>query len=269
MVKVADISNYDYDQDVTNSDGWVPAFKAAGIEGVIIGSQWMNKARWQVEKCKAGGLPVVATYAEPNVATAISLAGVAGCSTVCIVIEPGGIQDVQLLRSGIADVRAAGLVPVLYGNRGDVLATADLPEFKSIPLWIASYFDDHHVINSVSWWPELWGHQYTSTEYIAGKNRDVSEVFEGEDMTIPDDLLLALYAGSEAKDDAGVLLPTADRLALAKYRMEQAASGQAQSVAEMAASAKANLAEHIANTAAGVGGPVPEHTHAGGKVIRP
>lgn len=183
-MKVCDISNYDYDQDITNPDGWVAALQAAGVEAVIIGSQDMGKARWQVERCKAGGLPIIATYAEPDVTTAISLAGVAGCSTVCIVIEPGGIQDVQLLRSGIADVRAAGLVPVLYGNRGDVLATAGLPEFQAIPLWFASYFDDHRVITSVDWWPELWGHQFTSTEYIAGKNRDISEVFtEDTDMT--------------------------------------------------------------------------------------
>jgi hypothetical protein len=43
-VKASDVSNYDSDFDAHSGSDWVAEFKAAGIEGLIIGSQWMDKA---------------------------------------------------------------------------------------------------------------------------------------------------------------------------------------------------------------------------------
>lgn len=177
-MKTSDISNYDYDQDIHNPDGWVPAFKAAGVEAVIIGSQWLEKARWQIEKCKAGGLRIIAIYAEPDYDGAIVLAKECGANIIPLAYEPGSIQSHDELWAGIIAVRAAGLVPKIYGNMYDVFWAATDARFHDVGLWFASYFDDHHIITDLSWWPEVWAHQYTSTEYILGKNRDMSEIFK-------------------------------------------------------------------------------------------
>lgn len=177
-MKISDISNYDYDHDIGNPDGWVQGFKDAGVEGFIVGSQWMSKALWQVQRILAAGMPVIATYAEPNVDTAITLAQVAGADTVCLVYEPGGIQSHDDLYAGVVAVRAAGMQPVLYGNMYDIFWAASDERFHDLPLWFASYFNDRHILSSVDFWPVLWGHQYTSTEFIAGRNRDLSEVYD-------------------------------------------------------------------------------------------
>jgi hypothetical protein len=204
-MKVCDISNYDYDQDITNPLSWLNAFKLNGIEAVIIGSQWMGKARWQLDQCNQMLMPVIATYAEPDVGTAIALASEAGCSIVAIVIEPGGVQDINVLRAGIDLIRANSMTPKLYGNKGDVLAlTQGSSEFYDIELWFASYFDDQHIIYSVDFWPKLWGHQYTSTEVIAGKRRDLSEIFEEvlsmTDKETLDEIVKAVFGTKERMD---------------------------------------------------------------------
>lgn len=206
-MRVADVSNYDYniDHQQADPDAWVQAFKDAGIEGVIIGSQNMAMARWQAAGCRDRAMPIVATYAEPDVDGAIHLARENSARTVCIVIEPGGIQDINEVRAAVAKVRAAGMLPALYGNRGDVLATTGgAAEFTAIPLWLASYYDDHRVISNVDWWPTLWGHQFTSTMFIAGKNRDVSEVFQEEDdMAIDSDTFRAFMKAYFVPDPPG------------------------------------------------------------------
>ena len=186
-MKVADISNYDYDQDIYNPDGWVQALIEAGVEGFIIGSQNMMKARWQLEHIRTAGSPVVATYAEPNVTTAIQLAEESGAKRVCIVIEPGGIRTLSELRAGIANVRAHLLKPTIYGNRSDILALiGDSLEFEDVPLWFASYGLNDGTkapVTEVDFGGfTVWAHQYTSTAYIAGKNRDLNYVFEEDDM---------------------------------------------------------------------------------------
>lgn len=177
-MKAVDLSNYDYDVDINDPDGWVPALQAAGVEAAIIGSQWMDKARWQLAKCKEYGLPVIGCYAEPDYDGAIELAQEAGAGIVPLAYETGSIQNHETLWAGVCAVRAAGLTPKIYGNMYDVSWAATDVRFHDIGLWFAGYFDDHHVITDLSWWPEVWAHQYTSTEYIAGKNRDMSQVFE-------------------------------------------------------------------------------------------
>jgi len=211
-MKVADISNYDYDQDIYNPDGWVQALIEAGVEGFIIGSQNMMKARWQLEHIRTAGSPVVATYAEPNVTTAIQLAEESGAKRVCIVIEPGGIRTLSELRAGIANVRAHLLKPTIYGNRSDILALiGDSLEFEDVPLWFASYGLNDGTkapVTEVDFGGfTVWAHQYTSTAYIAGKNRDLNYVFEEDDMGMtPEekarfDRLLKWTVGSDARMD--------------------------------------------------------------------
>lgn len=201
---VVDLSNYDYDHDVNQPDAWVPALISYGVKAVIIGSQWPDKAAWQKQKCEAGGLEIIATYAEPNVSTAIALAD--SIPTIAIVIEPGGVQDVNALRAGINLVHAASKEVVLYGNKGDVLSlTQGLPEFTQYPLWFASYFNDQHVVTSVDFWPELWGHQFTSSAVIAGRTRDLSEVFvvsqkDFDDLKIEVTTLRRIVGGPTADD---------------------------------------------------------------------
>lgn len=193
---IGDISNYDYDVDINNPDAWLAAYKAYGMEGVIIGSQWPYKAYWQLAQCQKNDMPVVATYAEPNWTTAIQLASDAHCSTVCIAIEPGGIRDASTLHRAVSDIRAAGMTPKLYGNEGDVLAVATVEQFGDVELWMAGYWNDERKIASVDWWPKVWAHQFTSTTKIAGKNRDISMLFnsaEGE-LSVEDKLMLNILA---------------------------------------------------------------------------
>lgn len=201
-MRVSDISNYDYDQDFGNADGWVSALKAEGVEAVIIGSQNMDKARWQLARCREAGMSVIATYAEPNVDTAIALAHEAGALVVCIVCEPGGIQDFGELKAAVQKVRNSGLLPVLYGNRGDITAAIPAGEMQDVGLWFASYFDDHHVVTGVPWWPKLWGHQYTSTAMIAGKNRDLSEVFVQQEEQVMESYRRGMVAIANGPGDA-------------------------------------------------------------------
>lgn len=176
-MRVVDLSNYDYDADIQNPEGWLPAFQSAGIQGVIVGSQWPEKARWQLAQCQSFGMPILAAYAEPDVEGAIGLAKAAGARFVCLAYEPGSIQDPEELYAGIGAVRDAELQPVLYGNYYDVFWAAADARFHDLPLWFAAYYADGRVLDRVDFWPVLWGHQFTSTMAIAGRNRDVSEIY--------------------------------------------------------------------------------------------
>ena len=79
----------------------------------------------------------------------------------------------------------------------------------------------------------------------------------GEGMT--DNDILAVFGSTEPDP--------AERLANAKYRYQQAID-TGHSPFDLAAQAQATLREHVANHAAGVSGPVADHTHEGGKVKR-
>ena len=80
---------------------------------------------------------------------------------------------------------------------------------------------------------------------------------EEEGMT--DNDILAIFGSTEADP--------AERLVNAKYRYDEALK-TGNSPFSVAAQAQAEVRDHVANSAAGVGGPVPAHTHEPGKVAR-
>ena len=74
-----------------------------------------------------------------------------------------------------------------------------------------------------------------------------------------DNDILAVFGSTEADP--------AERLANAKFRYQQAID-TGHSPYDIAAQAQAEARDHIKNHAAGVSGPVAEHTHVEGKVKR-
>ena len=87
-----------------------------------------------------------------------------------------------------------------------------------------------------------------STELAAFFRAVAAEEGTAVTRTEYEDLVLAVFAGSEEVDAEGRLLPREERLRRALYRIEGKAAGNAQSVAERAEAAPA-------------AGPLPDHRH--------
>lgn len=181
---VADISNYDYDADAANHRAWAEEFIAAGIAGVIVGSQWPAKALAQLEEARSVGLAIVGTYAEPDADTAIALALEFSARGVGLACERGSILNFAELSADVDKVRAAGLVPWIYGNRGDLVSIAG-ELLTTTPVWVASYGTNdpnapREPITSMDFGygpVSLFAHQYNSTIVVAGRVRDHSYYF--------------------------------------------------------------------------------------------
>lgn len=241
---VSDISNYDYDED-TDEPTWPGQFLAAGISGIIVGSQWPYKAAAQIEQARAQGLRVIGTYAEPDTESAIALAKSCGAGFVGLACERGSILTYAEILADVRAVRAAGLTPWLYGNAGDLVSICGPLLYQEL-VWLANYGANDPAnprspiteMNFGSGVVKLAAHQFSSTIVVAGRNRDHSYLYMEEEMPDPRvDALIsdiaalkrAVFAGSEQPGDE------ATRLDYANFKIGEGG----QSVNDRAASALA------------------------------
>ncbi len=212
---VSDISNYDYDAD-QDEPLWAAEFLESGISSIIIGSQWPYKAQAQLEAAKAAGLRVLGTYAEPDVGSAIALAHMAECDFVGLACERGSILTFSELSADVDAVRAAGLIPWLYGNAGDLIGIAG-PLLETELIWLANYGmnDPDNPRDPITEYNfpgvgvrRLAAHQFSSTKVIAGRVRDRSYLYLEEDEMAQEDKdkiekLMRIVAGWGFTDDDG------------------------------------------------------------------
>lgn len=225
---VADISNYDFDADV-GRPRWADEFLAAGISGIIVGSQWPYKATAQIEAAKAAGLRVIGTYAEPDAASAIQLAQACGAGFVGLACERGGIETYSAAIKARDMVRNAGLLPWFYGNVGDLTSIVGGMLYTEL-VWLANYGTNDPAnprspiteMNFGSGLVKLAAHQYSSTIVVAGRNRDHSYLYMEDDMGMTpaeraefDAFKRAVFAGSEQPGD------DAARTAYANFKIEE------------------------------------------------
>ncbi len=140
-------------------------------------------------------------------------------------------------------------------------------KFADSPLWYANYgVNDGKqppipVVN-FGGWTKVGIHQYTSTLYVAGRNRDANYWFLGDEVSQDDfnDLVLACFSGSEDRDANGKTLPKEERLPIALTRMRNRADGGFGSIADRAESA------YVIAQQGGAGGGIAPHTHTPGGV---
>lgn len=250
---VADISNYDYDEDL-DEPTWVQKFKDAGIDGVIVGSQWPLKARAQLEALRYQGLRIVGTYAEPNANSAIKLAQEFDGKHVGLACERGSILTQAELQADIDLVRGAGLTPWIYGNASDLIAIAGLDLLYSADVWLANYGWNNPSVprDPITEYDfgrgprALIAHQFSSTIVVAGRNRDHSYLYleEEEDMasTIEiEDLILSVWGA-----DGEQSLDRATRLTNARYRLANAIADKAAAESIMPLAGQAAAATYVA-----------------------
>lgn len=181
MRKVLDLSNYDYYVDIRNVY-WVEQMERAGVEAIILGTQWPDAARYQADQIKArSGIELLGTYAEPDVDSAIAVAKEFKMKMVGLVTEPGSILDQKEMLDGIDKVRQSYLDPYIYGNKGDltrIIAGAE-DKFADTKLWLANYGTNDPEdptapirVVSLGSWTKVAMHQYSSTIVVAGRVRD-------------------------------------------------------------------------------------------------
>jgi len=224
---------------------WATQFIAAGVDGIIVGSQWPDKARWQIARANEASLPVYGTYAEPDVASAVALALSCGAGFVGLACERGSILTYEEVLADVRMVRGAGLTPWLYGNASDLISICGPLLYQEL-VWLANYGTNDPAnprppiteMNFGSGIVKLAAHQFSSTIEVAGRVRDHSYLFMEEDMPDPRvDALMgdiaalkrAVFAGSEQPGD------DAARLAYANFKIGEGG----QSVNDRAASALA------------------------------
>lgn len=295
---VLDLSNHDYP---TFDPG---CLAGADVTSVIVGCWDLEKTLDIVRGSRAVGIEASELYTFLYPGLAWELREVTNALSVFHIL--GGIRRVWLDCEsqftewpGDVDTEAPGmtvdgrLAVARYGRKviEDVGAGVGIytgeswwrnkmgnsTEFSDLPLWLANYGSDDPAnprppITTVNFggWSGVYRHQYSSTIVVCGRNRDHNyEIAEGEnDVSDIEDLILATFAGVEERDEDGKTLPRDQRLVIARARMADRAGGAAQSVNDAAASAASNLADHVKNHAAGISGPVADHTHEGGKVKR-
>lgn len=239
---VLDVSNYDFDTfDVT-------CLKAAGIEGIILGCQREDIARAMAQKAAAGALPMLGTYAflyfgldtAGQAMAAIRVAKDFNIDTVWLDCEStGSLEDnhqtpdtrQRQLRDCVHLVQSHGLRAGIYtGSWWWPGYMANTTEFSHLPLWHAAYGPNSgpaDPIRTVNYggWSAVAIHQYTSTLYVCGRNRDANYVFEeDDDMADPrvDALIKAMGGQAEIDKWNGPSdAPTGNSL-LVGYTLEQA-----------------------------------------------
>lgn len=175
-------------------------------------------------------------------------------------------------RECIGMIESAGLIPWIYSAPwwwGPQHANS--PEFaeRGIGFHLANYGANDgskqpiREIGGDFAWTYCVAHQYWSLANNCGRvERDMSYLWsdglpgavEGQAMT--DDELLAIWAGKEEHTPDGdgneTLKPRAERLALARYRRDEAAAGRAPSVAELASSANTLAKQALEQTGSGL-----------------
>lgn len=219
-----DLSQYDTPFDAS-------CFKAAGVDGVILGvfhpggKEKMAEAAGQLI---TAGVPIIGFYGLPyfgslfgeqrDISWAIENALRFGVSRVWIDCEidaaPFGFTDdvgatparrVKVIRELVAKIRAAGLEPGIYSAPWWWKPeTGNSTEFADLPLWFANYPDNGRAMDTL---PEPFGgwtkpavHQYTSTLYVCGRDRDANYVFEETndmtpEQTIEHNAMVAIFGG--------------------------------------------------------------------------
>lgn len=235
MTEIAlDLSPYDYHADMLTFNGdldaWARQCRTEGKTLAIFGSQWPPYAETMMDAWQRAGNRILGSYAEPDAPSAIAASKKRDARYVGLACERGSILTYAELLRDVDMVLQAGLVPWLYGNKGDLIAIAqDLLE--RIRIWLANYGtndprDPREPITEMDFGQygvrKLAAHQFNSTIVVAGRNRDHSYVYltEEEPMTPAerkelDDMKLAMMSGNEDPDSRET------RLANANYRIAQ------------------------------------------------
>lgn len=223
---VLDLSN----NDLSTLD---PAgFKAAGVTGVILGvfsrGDAPNQMRKAAQACRDAGLTIHGFYGliyfgddygeVRDTHWAIQLAQEFGVRRVWLDCEtdanlngwtaaptPTPEQRVAAIGRCVTLVRSAGLSPGIYtGGWWWPSGTGSSTAFARLPLW-NSYYDQDPDVDGLPYggWETAAVEQYSSTTYIAGRNRDVNRIYETEEDALKlteaqtENLLLRLFAGKE------------------------------------------------------------------------
>lgn len=285
--KVLDLSNY----DAPGFDAQCMA--AAGVERVILGCWNQGATLGLMRGARSVGIIVEDLYTfvyyglsweRREVENALNLARTeGGIKRVWVDCEatftdwPGDLdtetpgmtpaERVAITKAVVAQVEAAGLAVGIYsGAWWWPNKMANSPAFRHLPLWVSDYgtndpANPREPLRTVNFggWTVPAVHQYSSTIPVCGRERDHNYWFlDEEDESMSDDDLLAVFAGAEERDAAGNVKSREDRLAVARFRRDEAAAGRAPSVRDLAAGS------HVHPPVAGVA----DHLHISGEVIR-
>lgn len=275
--------------DLSNHDE--PTFdaacmRAAGVTRVIMGCQMGGwPARRMVPALRAAGIEVRDLYAflgfrnwwlQPT-RTAIQVAGeLGGIERIWLDAEADDPNDgtsgddvtpeqrVARLAQAVDLVERAGFPVGIYSARWFWLPRiGNSTRFRAYPLWLGGPYQAEPIREvDFGGWTTVAIHQYTSTLEVCGRGRDANYWFAEEEDSMTDDDLLAIFAGGEERDDQGELKPREERLTLARFRRDEAAAGRAPSVRDLASGSHTHTAPQPPV------GPVPDHTHRAGEVVR-
>jgi len=219
---ILDLSQY----DLSTFDP--QCMKAAGVTGVILGvfaPSGPEAMKGCAVACQNAGITVHGFYGLPyfgsptgekrDIQWAINNALQLGVTRVWIDCEIDGkgiFNDtvtptvpgrIQVVRDLVKQIEDAGLSPGIYTaawwwrpNMGNT------HEFAHLPLWFANYGANDGTLPPYETLPDPFGgwtapavHQYTSTLYVCGRNRDANYLLEEEPMTPEEKAKLdAVYA---------------------------------------------------------------------------
>lgn len=247
---VLDVSNHDYST-------FDPAcFKAAGVERLIVGCWQEPITRDIVVESRIAGIVVEDLYAYLYYGLGHERREVT--NALAVAAAEGGIKRIWLDCEASPPNEVAGLTPsdriartdlavgLIQANGIEVGIYTYGPYWRSQmgnttkysaaghKLWHAAYGAGGNPIPPITevnygGWAKLAAHQYTSTVECCGRRRDHNYWYLDEEdwMTTKEgeDFLLAVFSGAE---EAG--LPREERLANARFRMQQGADGLANSV---------------------------------------
>lgn len=289
-----DVSHWDYDtfdaECMANS----------GVKNLIIGTIYSNTADDMIYRAKRAGINVMGLYVFlyfgngdhlARTDRAIVLAKKHGVPVIWLDVEADAEgthltpQDrINELDACVKRVQVAGLKAGIYtGSWYWVPKMGNTSRFSHLPLWYSNYgVNDgkrapirNIPLRAFGGWTYCVIHQYWSTGGLCGReHRDWNYVWsdapgltkEDTMCSTCDDILLALFAGSEEREGDQVKSKE-ERLRLARYRLEQVAEGNAQSIGDMAASAIALVKQSAHIHRQGSDGEVPPHRHEIGQAI--
>lgn len=209
------------------------------------GSAWgrTRDTKWAVELALKYGVPRVWIDCEID-------AYQVGFTDLSPVTPGSRVRDIQ---DCVNIIESAGLSAGIYSAPWWWIPnTSNTSQFSHLPLWFANYPADGHAMpilpQPFGGWTKPAIHQYTSTLYVCGRNRDANYVFEEQEMPDPrTDELIAAMGGIEAIREWN----KRGNSLLAGYAIEQTEQNQVEAdVAKLKVSA------------------LPDHTHEPGGVIR-
>lgn len=212
---VLDLSQYDLP---TLTTGNTKAMADYGVTGAILGVYSPTNAPEEMaaaaERLRDAGISILGFYGliyfghpygeTRDVDWAIQLAQRYGVSRVWLDCEidafevgfvnstaPNPEKRVAAVQRAVDRVQDAGLNAGIYtGSWWWSPKTWNSTAFSHLPLWHAAYPYDGQPIRTVNYggWTDVAIHQYTSSLYVAGRNRDANYVFmEEEDMSALED----------------------------------------------------------------------------------